>query len=209
MRGKRGNLGRQDLRRGLIPAHAGKTPVYFRCTTTQRAHPRACGENRHSRRLRLLLLGSSPRMRGKLGGLLASGRPPRLIPAHAGKTERAFSVLSREWAHPRACGENLFVDGDGVCLEGSSPRMRGKRRGEHRASVADRLIPAHAGKTAPTNTRRRARWAHPRACGENVRRDVERQGDVGSSPRMRGKPMFLATWLMLIGLIPAHAGKTP
>ena len=86
MRGKRGNLGRQDLRRGLIPAHAGKTAKKKKTDETKPAHPRACGENR--RRIRRLhgLHGSSPRMRGKHRRPSGLRKRPGLIPAHAGKT---------------------------------------------------------------------------------------------------------------------------
>ena len=70
------------------------------------------------------------------------------------------------------------------------------------------LIPAHAGKT---NRRRRAALlstAHPRACGENSRQVWISGGAGGSSPRMRGKPWWSGSSGYLMGLIPAHAGKT-
>ena len=74
---------------GLIPAHAGKTRELQRELLDLSAHPRACGENSSIERERLMLRGSSPRMRGKrrliIGGLITS----RLIPAHAGKTPKA------------------------------------------------------------------------------------------------------------------------
>ena len=49
---------------GIIPALAGNTP----CSTIRRPalwdHPRACGEHLHALRLRELVEGSSPRLRG-------------------------------------------------------------------------------------------------------------------------------------------------
>ena len=50
--------------------------------------------------------------------------------------------------------------------------------------------------------------AHPRACGENgLIRSPHRQ-QMGSSPRVRGKPAGTAMLRWLCGLIPACAGKT-
>ena len=86
MRGKRGNLGRQDLRRGLIPAHAGKTAAVRLRATRTAAHPRACGENSGRVPATKASEGSSPRMRGKPRRLAGRRRPRGLIPAHAGKT---------------------------------------------------------------------------------------------------------------------------
>ena len=86
MRGKRGNLGRQDLRRGLIPAHAGKTREPGKARSQARAHPRACGENEGTWEGKISGEGSSPRMRGKLGPRACDEGLGGLIPAHAGKT---------------------------------------------------------------------------------------------------------------------------
>ena len=94
----------------LIPAHAGKTMNPTKQSQRNGAHPRACGEN--SLRLKGIprALGSSPRMRGKLGvGLVVVG-VGRLIPAHAGKTSQRGINERANWAHPRACGENFDHD---------------------------------------------------------------------------------------------------
>ena len=71
---------------GLIPAHAGKTcQVILLCVSSQ-AHPRACGENMAPRQPITLIMGSSPRMRGKRRPSRSTRRRRGLIPAHAGKT---------------------------------------------------------------------------------------------------------------------------
>ena len=64
----RGKPLRQDVfkpARGLIPAHAGKTPARAEATTAPGAHPRACGENAYGLGALSSGGGSSPRMRGK------------------------------------------------------------------------------------------------------------------------------------------------
>ena len=111
-------------------------------------------------------------------------------------------------AHPRACGENLCQLHVAHAPTGSSPRMRGKLASDICATSADRLIPAHAGKTWARPSSRTSSWAHPRACGENDSVLRGARGSYGSSPRMRGKRGTGPAWRRGVGLIPAHAGKT-
>ena len=87
--------------------------------------------------------------------------------------------------------------------------MRGKREQARRLFSADRLIPAHAGKTQPRTLTSRRMGAHPRACGENAASGSKQRLVSGSSPRMRGKRCSRARRTRSPGLIPAHAGKTP
>ena len=51
-------------------------------------------------------------------------------------------------------------------------------------------------------------WAHPRVCGENSKLRRAKNGDVGSSPRVRGKLELFHEGGCENGLIPACAGKT-
>ena len=132
----------------------------------------------------------------------------RLIPAHAGKTQAPRSRKPRTRAHPRACGENLPTHSKSKLVVGSSPRMRGKHLPMLVESGLQRLIPAHAGKTAVFQPIQFLPQAHPRACGENLSRRRVTPGTAGSSPRMRGKPGQTGLHLQRGRLIPAHAGKT-
>ena len=91
-------------------------------------------------------------------------------------------------AHPRACGENAHSTRSWGHLEGSSPRVRGKRAPRTPRPVEKRLIPARAGKTGGFRA-----WARARA---------------GSSPRVRGKQRFGVHRVLHVRLIPARAGKT-
>ena len=88
MRGKQ--LYALDARRkdGITPAHAGKTSEQSVRNAWRRDHPRACGENLPSSTSARYRSGSPPRMRGKpISGTLLP-HPPRITPAHAGKTLR-------------------------------------------------------------------------------------------------------------------------
>ena len=64
-RGKPRLARRGVVRRGLIPAHAGKTEPRKRRTRPARAHPRSRGENEIALRARMRVSGSSPLTRGK------------------------------------------------------------------------------------------------------------------------------------------------
>ena len=71
------------------------------------------------------------------------------------------------------------------------------------------LIPAHAGKTSPLASSASRWWAHPRSRGENGTALTAAINPTGSSPLTRGKPACTIRRVQCIGLIPAHAGKTP
>ena len=132
----------------------------------------------------------------------------RLIPARAGKTCSGWCRRRRSAAHPRACGENPGDRTESATLDGSSPRVRGKRGLQRRLRGFAGLIPARAGKTTCSTRGSPPTTAHPRACGENevsVRRCASGEG---SSPRVRGKPELLADSRVETRLIPARAGKT-
>ena len=154
-------------------------------------------------------VGSSPLTRGKRG--VEHSAPPscRLIPAHAGKTSPNDRLYLIEGAHPRSRGENFRcvdrVNGD----SGSSPLTRGKQRSLVGADRLGGLIPAHAGKTGVGGRACARRWAHPRSRGENPLTDSESARATGSSPLTRGKQAREVDSSLGLGLIPAHAGKTP
>ena len=91
---------------------------------------------------------------------------------------------------------------------GSSPLTRGKHgmRGPLRRPLG--LIPAHAGKTSPPPSDRGTTWAHPRSRGENRSWVARSATSLGSSPLTRGKLGVIKIIKRMLGLIPAHAGKT-
>ena len=125
-RGKRSRGGLLLRLLRLIPAHAGKTPSWLGHSAGNPAHPRSRGENASRDAHNSEPTGSSPLTRGKPPSLGRYQAVPRLIPAHAGKTEGSPIVNGTEWAHPRSRGENWeeYTGQDGRF--GSSPLTRGK-----------------------------------------------------------------------------------
>ena len=86
-------------------------------------------------------------MRGALDPSIFGGDSVGIIPAYAGSTIRAISVLQRLGDHPRVCGEHPSVSHGVFKAEGSSPRMRGALFAGFATITRIRIIPAYAGST--------------------------------------------------------------
>ena len=171
-------------------------------------HPRAYGENAARQKLAGMNFGTSPRIRGKPAKTRAEAEILRNIPAHTGKTTPGILTSHRLPEHPRAYGENGLQESIFGILDGTSPRIRGKREALLKELSPARNIPAHTGKTAPASVTVTAGPEHPRAYGENGHLVRGGLGIVGTSPRIRGK---LSTWsggCQCSRNIPAHTGKT-
>ena len=187
----RGKPFRFGVKRGcfrLIPACAGKTVAKHTAYRAGPAHPRVCGENWALKSALKLFPGSSPRVRGKPDSFACVANRVGLIPACAGKTQLDSGTRRRTTAHPRVCGENSSPRRKRITRLGSSPRVRGKHVALNLGPVDGGLIPACAGKTSLRGGFSRAPRAHPRVCGENVSGLLSGIRNLGSSPRVRGKP---------------------
>ena len=112
-------------------------------------------------------------------------------------------------AHPRSRGENWSAPKLTAGQSGSSPLTRGKRPVWPEGQPGAGLIPAHAGKTYRVIIPIMGPGAHPRSRGENFPGRAGDDPGAGSSPLTRGKPRLGVRAAYGVGLIPAHAGKTP
>ena len=207
-RGKPSSRCAAPLTVGLIPAHAGKTPQTHPGGRCSQAHPRSRGENVRGKRHLVTDSGSSPLTRGKQTERGDEVYTLRLIPAHAGKTDRAWRRGVHPQAHPRSRGENFTCLATTVVSSGSSPLTRGKPDQHGVVSPTVGLIPAHAGKTRAKTSSTSPSRAHPRSRGENVGLSRLSGGGRGSSPLTRGKRHSGDKGPRRRRLIPAHAGKT-
>ena len=192
----------------IIPARAGQTNPWRWPKGAPADHPRACGANQMMSANHHATSGSSPRVRGKHQIAHHVTARHRIIPARAGQTRMPKPTRRTIPDHPRACGANSSLAVLSCKAVGSSPRVRGKRSVRFGRSRVGRIIPARAGQTRRYLFSVPVSSDHPRACGANMiaRRPVG--VDIGSSPRVRGKPGGACACLALVRIIPARAGQT-
>ena len=188
MRGKAYEGAERSGATGIIPAHAGKRSVYHHALKSTKDHPRSCGEKPIMPVSQPKNEGSSPLMRGKV-----------LLDVH---------YMGCYEDHPRSCGEKNFLPGVSAARRGSSPLMRGKALAAPARREARRIIPAHAGKRHFQSHPDKEYQDHPRSCGEKANLPGVNGILLGSSPLMRGKDSWLIGIIQLVGIIPAHAGKS-
>ena len=168
MRGKRRRNPPPPWPQRNIPAYAGKTRVQLALGDDFQEHPRVCGENTGPKATATPLLGTSPRMRGKLRLIVIRISPRRNIPSYAGKTPHPKRNPKPPQEHPRVCGENSAQIVQDAEQGGTSPRMRGKRGQRTTTTTKGRNIPAYAGKTKWGQNQHQRYKEHPRVCGENT-----------------------------------------
>ena len=147
MRGTRQRAPAITVRQRFIPAYAGNTFPGPPAPCCRAVHPRVCGEHDSEHPRSLSASGSSPRMRGTQPCGRLRLRRRRFIPAYAGNTPNAHRNCCLCAVHPRVCGEHVVVGCALFREHGSSPRMRGTRRGRLRSVSRARFIPAYAGNT--------------------------------------------------------------
>ena len=86
MRGTRIQLGGTAIETGIIPAYAGNTVASMLFLSRAGDHPRVCGEHMRKVNDNVIILGSSPRMRGTRHSDADAIGLTGIIPAYAGNT---------------------------------------------------------------------------------------------------------------------------
>ena len=156
----------------------------------------------------MLVLGSSPRVRGSPFSSTEDRARARIIPAGAGLTLRQAASRRLRRDHPRGCGAHWKRRLERASARGSSPRVRGSRiqlPGRHwRLGI----IPAGAGLTHRQERTGRLRRDHPRGCGAHREYTLVFTIRAGSSPRVRGSRGSRRRARRRLGIIPAGAGLT-
>ena len=166
MRGKVARRGAGSRRAGIIPACAGKRLPSPRQDGTRSDHPRVCGEKNEAKRIIMVSVGSSPRVRGKVAPRHGHRGAFGIIPACAGKSHCPFLSALTGRDHPRVCGEKRDERPITLQVMGSSPRVRGKAAPQDARKWKRGIIPACAGKSCNLSVTLLKTWDHPRVCGE-------------------------------------------
>ena len=131
----------------FIPAPAGNTSKRLSFFINYAVHPRTCGEHEFNNRYLVM--------------------PERFIPAPAGNTPEQCIFCGLIAVHPRTCGEHSGVVVYAAAWIGSSPHLRGTQSANQYHASSTRFIPAPAGNTKSSKTRRYLMTVHPRTCGEH------------------------------------------
>ena len=146
-RGARASLQSRIAWRRIIPAHAGSTALSRAAPSVIEDHPRSRGEHPRADPRSPPGPGSSPLTRGARYRLTRAGNPIRIIPAHAGSTNRPLHPRGGTPDHPRSRGEHEMRKTRMKFLRGSSPLTRGAQGQKLVQGIERRIIPAHAGST--------------------------------------------------------------
>ena len=146
MRGKDGVNDSAQAVTGITPACAGKSVIRISDGCLRRDHPRVCGEKLNALAQCPFILGSPPRVRGKVQLQVLHNASEGITPACAGKRRSVAAAARSRRDHPRVCGEKYPVMDDAFIDMGSPPRMRGKANTPDHRESAPGITPACAGK---------------------------------------------------------------
>ena len=205
-KGESPEKGENGLR--ITPACAGKRWFSARYTSAFWDHPRVCGEKiGHALALRRLL-GSPPRVRGKVRNARIKYLNVRITPACAGKSMAWMPTSISRRDHPRVCGEKWCLGMHCMCDRGSPPRVRGKVQFSRLRDFHGRITPACAGKRETDFPGICPAGDHPRVCGEKRYCSPCVTTGAGSPPRVRGKGFQHAAEKCGRRITPACAGKS-
>ena len=182
-------------RAGITPACAGKSREEPPHVVRTWDHPRVCGEKSVGLRCPAWMLGSPPRVRGKVAVIAATDAMPRDHPRVCGEKGLPVSVVPRyqgspprvrgkarengcfgaaEEDHPRVCGEKIIRGAHRLLNKGSPPRVRGKVILIVSISSSMRITPACAGKRTLADAKAASCRDHPRVCGEKTKESLKK-----------------------------------
>ena len=171
-------------------------------------HPRSRGVYPKMFFTALKTPGSSPLARGLRRARRWGSRASGIIPARAGFTCPQGDNQFRGADHPRSRGV-YPTSRDRICLRrGSSPLARGLHPDCEGPGYGDGIIPARAGFTASSRSRRAAFTDHPRSRGVYSRPLACCFLIAGSSPLARGLLTITTDEVPNDRIIPARAGFT-
>ena len=115
------------------------------------------------------------------------------IPTCVGNTSTERKKNSFMWVHPHVCGEYSMRAMPRTSVLGSSPRVWGILPNQMAESPQRRFIPTCVGNTSPSKSIAARTWVHPHVCGEYSEIDAALKEREGSSPRVWGIPLAMAS----------------
>ncbi len=148
-------------------------------------------------------------MRGEVSNLAERVLQPGITPACAGRSGMSCTRSLSRKDHPRVCGEKSSSVAPIVKGPGSPPRVRGEDRAAAVLVRLPRITPACAGRRCSKISRTFSASDHPRVCGEKLSKRKAEAVYEGSPPRVRGEVPAERGELLVCGITPACAGRSP
>ncbi len=170
----------------FIPTGVGRLGRWPRSSGTPTVHPHGCGAVAPTVLGESARHGSSPRVWGGCHRRRQRGARPRFIPTGVGRFQAAHGVDAASPVHPHGCGAvEVRADHSRSGL-GSSPRVWGGYVPLAVGLGDRRFIPTGVGRFRAEPSAPFALTVHPHGCGAVPRPPRDRQGPLGSSPRVWG-----------------------
>ena len=171
----------------ITPAHAGRSIGFVDMFGSPEDHPRTRGEKAGLMRVLTFTIGSPPHTRGEESMSDKEIDNLRITPAHAGRRLRDCSDWVAVQDHPRTRGEKLEISILPVTGLGSPPHTRGEDDRPREKVSANRITPAHAGRSVWRGRLCSCSRDHPRTRGEKTETRNPLRFNRGSPPHTRGE----------------------
>ena len=130
-------------------------------------HPRVCGKDPPRSQVKIVMLGSPPRVRERRIRILISSVANGITPACAGKTSPEVVDNFVVQDHPRVCGKDASFFKFVRTFSGSPPRVRERLVVILSLGPCSGITPACAGKTGLARILWKLSRDHPRVCGKD------------------------------------------
>ena len=153
-------------------------------------------------------LGSSPRVRSRPNHVGRARWRHGIISACAEQTSVLAALMVAFWDHLRVCGADELAAMAFSALRGSSPRVRSRLDELIQQVGCGGIISACAEQTILRCRVRRRYWDHLRVCGADHDMPCRARFAVGSSPRVRSRPVGNSNKRRTGGIISACAEQT-
>ena len=154
------------LRLRITPTCVGKSIAQLRTGQYFEDHPHVCGEKAIRLSLCRLLLGSPPRVWGKVFAKFFQFVNPGITPTCVGKSYHHPASPDPYKDHPHVCGEKLPYHQSAVSALGSPPRVWGKVLPKTAVECPHRITPTCVGKSYHHPASPDPYKDHPHVCGE-------------------------------------------
>ena len=194
--------------RRFTPTCVGTTAsicVTHRCATV---HPHVCGDDQAPGVDIERVVGSPPRVWGRLTAQAEAINSKRFTPTCVGTTCAVTSATSASQVHPHVCGDDYNSGIHEKGRSGSPPRVWGRPLVGRRFRGRCRFTPTCVGTTDQPRRARASSTVHPHVCGDDCNLNEWWRLSAGSPPRVWGRQPTMALAAFLSWFTPTCVGTT-